>query len=409
MECYVNLIPKEVKKLRRFIVYLLLASLLGIMSLLSFAQQNQSSQKSNLEIETLKKRISELENKLQTVENVEKMELTAKLTDANAKLANAEFNKFERELRNSNDKWLRDWGVFFLAILAVVGFAFWYALKSLIADGIEKRLDGFKAAVAEVGTLKNQLSEAMGQVNILQDQIRILEKEHAVSVLAHSVHLFYHSETDSEQINPIPDRALLDLLADKTRDLSFRYKAMEILVVRESTTVVSPGLELLNSVVSSDFDWKDGWLAEYRLSSLVNFLGHIHTPEVYKGLKNILDRLLSTEDQMLKRVLLAKTTFSLARVSGELNTKDSMSRLKMAIPALEVESDENQDLIALLQHFDKFNEPEGIKEILRNRLTDRMPDVEARCLELLENHAPNFVEEWKVRKATNDTENEESS
>ena len=69
----------------------------------SFAQQNQSAQKSNPEIETLKKRISALESKLQTVENVEKMELAAKLAEAQASLANAKFGKFERELRDSNN------------------------------------------------------------------------------------------------------------------------------------------------------------------------------------------------------------------------------------------------------------------------------------------------------------------
>lgn len=89
----------------------------------SFAQQNQISQKPNPEVEILK-------IQLQSVQN-EKIELTAKLldaqaklADANAKLANTEFGKFERELRNANDRWLRDWGLFFLTILAVVGVAF---------------------------------------------------------------------------------------------------------------------------------------------------------------------------------------------------------------------------------------------------------------------------------------------
>ena len=48
-----------------------------------------------------------MEKQLQTVENVEKMDLQAKLADANAKLANTEFGKFERKLRDSNDDWLR--------------------------------------------------------------------------------------------------------------------------------------------------------------------------------------------------------------------------------------------------------------------------------------------------------------
>ena len=40
--------------------------------------------KNGTEVEALKKRISELEGKLQTVENVEKMELAAKLAEAHA-------------------------------------------------------------------------------------------------------------------------------------------------------------------------------------------------------------------------------------------------------------------------------------------------------------------------------------
>ena len=405
--------------MKAFLISLLIAVLLGIVFSPLLAQQNQNFQKSDPEVEVLKKRISALENQLQTVENVEKMELAAKLADANAKLLNAEISKFKRELKDANDEWLRTWSLWFVGIIGflvlIVGGAFWFWLRSradqLVADSVEKSLNGFKEAVAQVDTLKNELKDAVGQVNILQDQIRILEKEHAVSVLADSVHLSYSSEEsfDSEQIKPIPDRALLDLLADKTRDLSFRYKAVEVLVARKSAVLVPPALELLNSVVGSDLDWKDGWFAEDRLSSLVNFLGDIHAQEVYEGLKKILDRLLSTEDQTLKRVLLARTTFSLARVSGELNTKDSVSLLKTAIPALEVKSHENQDLIDLLQHFDKFNEPEGIKEILTHHAADRMPEVETRCLELLQKHDPEFVNEWQAQKASTNTENEKSS
>ena len=371
---------------------------------LSFAQWDQTTPVSNPEIEILKKRISELQNQLQTVKN-EKLEIVAKLldaqaklADANAKLANVEFGKFERELRNSNDEWLRNWSLLLIAILSAIGAALWFWFKSitnqLIADEVKKNLNGFKEAVA--------------QVDVLKDQIRILEKEHAVSVLANSVHLFYSSEIDSEQIEPIPDRALLDLLADKTRDLNFRYKAVEILVDRKPAALVFPALEFLNSVIGSDLNWKAGWFVESRLSSLVNFLGHIHTQEVHEGLKKILDCLLSTEDQMLKHVLLSRTTFSLARVSGELNRKDSVSLLKTAIPALEVESHENQDLIDLLQHFDKFNEPEGIKKILTHHAANGMPDVENSCLRLLQKHDPEFVEKWRAEKETTNTENEES-
>ena len=90
------------------------------------------------------------------------------------------FGKFERELRDSNDQWLRNWSLLLLAILSVFGVGLWSLFKSkvdqLIADTVEKSLNGFKEAVAQVGALKNELEGAVAQVNILQGQIRILEK-----------------------------------------------------------------------------------------------------------------------------------------------------------------------------------------------------------------------------------------
>ena len=72
----------------------------------------------------------------------------------------------------------------------------------MIADSVEKSLNGFKEAVAQVEILKKELKESVGQVNILQDQIRIMEKDHAISVLADSVHLHYSENIDSGKINP---------------------------------------------------------------------------------------------------------------------------------------------------------------------------------------------------------------
>ena len=168
------------KNMKKFIACLLLGSLLGMIPPLLPAQQNQSAQQSNPEIEALKKRISELEKQLQTVENVEKMDLQAKLADANAKLADVEFGKFERKLKDSNDKWLQGWsswfvGVigFFVIVIGGVGAIFWFWLRSktdgLIADTVEKNLNGFKEAVSEQDQIKKQL--------------RGLEKEHAASTL----------------------------------------------------------------------------------------------------------------------------------------------------------------------------------------------------------------------------------
>ena len=374
---------------------LLLATLLAIVCFGSFAQENQTTQESHPEIETLKKRISELESKLQTVENVEKMEIAAKLADANAKLANAEFGKFERDLRDSNNKWLWGWTAFFVGIFAVIGIALWFFVKSLIADRVEKSLNGFK--------------EAVGQVNILKNQIRILEKEHTASVLEGSVHI---SDSEgrlySETINALPDGGLLDLIVDKTRGLDFRYKASEVLFVRKNPKLVSPVLELLNSIVDSEVNWDDSDEIEWRSSRLINFLGQFHTQEVYEGLMKFLNRLL-TEDPRYKDLFLTWTVFSLAHVSDGLNKGDSVSVLRVTLTDLKVLHYQDNALRTLAEYFDKFNEPEGIKEILTNGLTDRMPEVETRCLELLQKHDPEFVEEWKEQKAAAETEIEESS
>ena len=76
---------------------------------------------------------------------------------------------------------------------------------------------------------------------------------------------------------------------------------------------------------------------------------------------------------------------------------------------MDTSSYEDQALKDLAEYFDRFNEPEGIKEILTNNLADNMPDVEDKCLELLQKHDPDFVREWQAQKETAKTQNEESS
>ena len=383
----------------------------------SFAQQNQSAQKSNPEIETLKKRISALESQLQIVENVEKMELAAKLADANAKFLNADIDKFKRELKDTNNEWLRTWSLWFVGIIGffvlIIGSAFWYWLRSradqLIADSVEKSLNGFKESVTQVDTLKNELKEAVGQVNILQNQIRILEKEHAASVLEDSVHLpDSRGQLYSEIVKALPDGGLLDLIVDKTRGLDFRYKAAEVLAVRKNSKLVSPVLELLNLVVDSKVDWDNSFDPKRCLRGLVNFLGQLHTQEAYEGLTKFLNRLLM-EDPKYKDLFLTWTVFSLAKVSVGLNKGDSVSILRRSVTDLKVLHYQYDNLKVLAEHFLRFNEPEGIKEILTHHAADGMPEVEIRCLELLQKHDPEFVKEWQAQKETANTENKESS
>ncbi len=141
--------------MRKFIVYLLLGILLSIVVFPSFAQQNQNALQQ--EIESLKKQISEIQTQLKTVENVEKMELAAKLAEANAKLINADFDKMKLELKESNQQWLWGWTAFLGVMFAVFGLALWLVVKSMIADRVDKNLEGFQEAVGNLNERNNQL------------------------------------------------------------------------------------------------------------------------------------------------------------------------------------------------------------------------------------------------------------
>ena len=398
--------------MKKFITYLSLTILFIIGITFSFAQQNQNTQKSDPEVEVLKNRISELESKLQTVESVEKMELAAKLAEANAKLANAEFGKFERELRDSNDEWLRSWGLAFLTILGVfvaillgVSYVFWFWLRSradqLIADRVEKSLNGFKKAVDQVNTLKNEL--------------RILRKVQAASMLEATFQpdfgseLGYPKENEERRevaLKELSEETLLDVFGEKKYLLAVRHKAAEVLASK-SPPLVSPLLELLNSAIDPDSDITTE-IEQNRLRNFVAFLVKIETPETYEGLTKFLNRLL-TENPKHKDLFLTWTVFSLAYVSIKLNKRESASILRRTIPYLDVRLDEDQALKNLARHFDIFNEPTGIKEILTHHVADRMPEVETRCLELLQKHDQEFVKEWQAQKETANTQSKESS
>lgn len=401
--------------MKRNITCFLLAALFIIILPLLFAQQDQNSQGPDPEIAALKNRILVLESKLQTVENVEKMELAAKLADANAKLASTEFSKFKSELRESNNQWLKSWSTWFLTVIGIfaailigVSAVFWFWLRyradRLIGNSVEKSLNGFKEALAQVENLKNELKEAVGQVNILQDQIRILEKEHAASVLGDFMH--YKPEHYPEQVKTLPEQALLDVFSDETRHLELRGKAAEVLTYKESPQLIPPTLKYLNSVIDSDFDWENDFTTQYHIGNLASFLGYIGTSEAYEGLKKFFERFL-TENPENKGIVLTQTAFSLADVGNKLNKGDSVSILKGAIPFFRTSRYEEENLNNLSEYFDRFNEPEGIKEILTHRAADRMPEVETRCLELLQKHDPEFVKEWQAQKENTNTQTKE--
>ena len=389
-----------------FITCLILGSLFGLIPPSLPAHQHQSPQYSAQEFETLKKRVSELEKQLQVVENVEKMELQTNLAEANAKLLNSEFGKFKRELKDSNDEWLGKWSERFVitlvsiigtavAILIGVGASFGYWLKSranqLIADKVEESLNGFKDALKELGILKNQL--------------RVLEKEHTVSILEAYLHWSLQDKhRHTEPVRILREETLLDLLMngrydDVDHDLKLRYKAAEILAARKSTKIVAPILELINSVVDSDssVDFE----TENCLCEMINLLARTLTPDAYQGLKRFLNRLL-TENPKHKDTFLVKTVLAFGYTGIELEMRDSVSILKSAMTHFQQLAFD--DLSTLVEYFDKFKDSAGIKEILTKHVTSGMPEVKEQCLTVLEKYDPEFVEKWRAENTTDDTE-----
>lgn len=394
--------------MNRFIACLLLGSLFGIMALSLPAQQHQNLQGSAQEIKVLKQRISELEKQLQIVENVEKIELQAKLAEANAKLVNVELEKFRRELKDYNDEWLGKWSDRFVGIvvgiigiavtiLLGVGTSLGYWLKSradkLIVDEVAKSLNGFRNALKDL--------------NILKTQLGVLEKEHTVSILTEVLRWSMQDEhRHPEPIKALRDEALLDVLRDgryddEDRDVELRYKSAEILAARKSPRLVSPVLELLNSIIDShsDFDFE----TEQNLKGFVNLLAYIYTEETYEGLTKSLNRLL-TENPKHKELFVTETVFALAMVSLKLNLGSSVSMLRLAIPQLDIGQYNQQALKNLARLFDIFNEPEGIKEMLTTHGQSLPSEAVGTCLELLRKHDLEFVEKWRAENTTDDAE-----
>ena len=396
--------------MQKSIAYLLLVVLLGMTSPLLPAQQNQNPQKSDSEIKLLEKRVSELEKQLQTVENVEKMDLQAKLAEANAKLADAEFGKFKRELKDSNEEWLRGWsswflGIFlaiiaiFVAILLGVSRVFWFWLKSeanrLITDTVERSINGFKEAV-----------EAQ---DVIKDQLKVLEKERAVSVLDRMFNLDSTDYPSPKEIERLREETLLQVLSDEEYRMAYRCKAAEVLAHwKKSPQLVSPTLEILNSLLGSDID---SYPKSFVAPKFIKFLKQVPTPAAYQGLTKILDRLLIGNPKD-KDSFLTQTVSSLTGVGIKLDIGDSVPILRRAISHLKVTQLEREDLSDLAGYFDRFNESKGIKEILTNHVRDKIPGftqwqkhVEDRCLELLQKHDPEFVKEWRTRETTTDNSN----
>ena len=156
--------------------------------------------------------------------------------------------KYKRELKDANDKWLREWSTWFLTIIGIfiailigVSAVFWFWLRSradqLIADSVEKSLNGFKEAMGQVDILENQIKEAQDQMDPLKNQIRVLKKENAILVLR-SGHVNYDPNPTCsypQKINVLPEETLLDVFNDEMCELIIRGYAAKILTHRQST------------------------------------------------------------------------------------------------------------------------------------------------------------------------------
>ncbi len=378
------------------IVILILIVLLSGIFFYFLMRQNHNLQKLESEHESLQKRLTALEIQPQTGQDEEKTKLATQLAEANIKLINTDFGKFERELRNSNDKWLWSWTGFFVGVVAIVvtviGFALWFSIKSMISSKVEEHLKGFQ--------------KAFDQVNELKDELGILEKEHAVSVLDNfTPHYPVELDWHTEAIKSISEDMLLDIFSDKTRDLGIRWKAADVLLTRNSTRLIIPVITSLNNIADSDLE-KVTFGERFRLpSEFWGELNGINNEKTYQELKNFLNFLI-TDDPKNKDIFLTWTVILLVQVSSELDRSDSVSMITETIPDLDNNSFEENDLKSLVEYFNQFQEHEGIKEIYNAHIKGKLPELEEKCLDLLEEKFPDFVKEQREEKASTDNESE---
>ena len=277
-----------------------------------------------------------------------------------------------------------NWGFIILGILSAGGLALLSRLTKkmddLITIEVQKRVNRFQEAVEEVNTLKFDLKEAVGQVSILQGQLRILNKEHAASVLERF--RSYRPEHYPEQVKELEEQAILDVFSDETRHLEYRMKAAEVLADRESTELVSPVLKCLKSYIDSDFDWNQGYRTQHMLCNLLYYIGQVQTTETYETLNRFLEQLLSEKPEV-KRFIITSITFSLVYANNEINKNNSLSDIRNAIPILDLPLDNEDALNGLVMLFEKYEEYDAIKEMLEHHGTTMNSDVKETCLDFI--------------------------
>lgn len=341
-------------------------------------------------------RLSQLDIKPKTGDDEEKIKLATQLAEANSKLINTDIDKLKLELKDSNQKWL--WGLagyigmIVAIVVAITGVALWFVVKSLIADRVENSLNGFK--------------ESVEKVNILESQVRILEREQAASMLADPE----NDDEDEGYIYPdtimsLSEQTLLDVLNFQTYHLFTRIRAAEMLKKRDPIQSLPILLEFVNSILDTHIDNIDkyGDIDQmWNLSYLVSLFKDIHSDETYIGLSNLLTRVQKLEDDSeLKKAHLTWILFALAYVGDALNEDKSVPNMKEAVPFLYIDLHQSNHLLNLVLHFERFNEIDAIKDILSNHgttMASETPDVKEKCLTILQEHCPEFVEGQEQQK-----------
>ena len=260
-------------------LYLILGVLFGIFVFFLFMQKEHNTKELVSQIDSVKERLTVLEIPPQTGEDAEKIKLATQLAEANTKLITADFDKLKLELKESNQQWLWGWTGFLGVMFAVFGLALWFVVKSMISGKVEEHLKGFQ--------------EVFDQVNELKDELGVLKKELAVTVLdnfdpGYPVELERHTEG----IKAISDEILLEIFSDKARELGIRWAAADVLVTRKSPRLVSPMLTFLNSIVISNIDTNIYHARFCDPHIYWDWLSRFCNEKTYQGLKDFLNRLI---------------------------------------------------------------------------------------------------------------------
>ena len=241
---------------------------------------------------------------------------------------------------------------------------------------------------------------------LMRDRLREREKHHAAFVLEFlkNDRIIYEYGCPP-QIDALSEQALLDVFADEASSLTVKYRAALILLeLKKCTRFVPIYMEFLNFIVNAELDMEDlDTYLEVEHFELLFF--DLTTIGAYEEVKDFVNYLL-TENPRHKNLFMYLAVMSLIDLSLGLNREDAIPILKSIISSIEDFS--SCTLIGMAEYFEKFKDVAGIKAILTKHLTDETPDVETKCLALLQKHDPEFVKKWNAEKQNANTQNEES-